>query len=404
MIDLLSSDDLNCLKIILTAPRNQWLPRIKTPNIFKRGKEFVLQRLDSEEIEKLLTLVETNIELKPLIENSFSGFSRTERKRRLIAKCDSDTFVCLKNIFASEKFDDIVLREFANLDQESREIYRLVSAMESAGINVHRQLVIRLLGIHASTISSSLKNMIDIINEYIISEREGIFGWKGRHQVITEIITKYKMTDTQEYYNLFEKVIDSLMPTYDIEIRTIRQLCAFESGISRIPDKKLRNKLLRKMISKAPGERIPRHRLIRYLIDIDELEKAETEIKLYEHDFKIDAPLQRFQIILMLARAERTIGILEEDRKAILEMAREKSLAAIDKYPNNKDIIRTYCDVGIEYFKKTSSLSIFEDAMYKLKDIEKRIGDPDITNIIVKYERKISGIGFENIFDEENIF
>lgn len=399
LIDLVVSDELNNLKFLLASPRNQWNPRIKTPNIFKRGKEFFLGKLDLHEIEKLLTLVETNHELQPLVESSFAGFSRAERKRRLVVKSESDTFVCLKNIFASEKFDDIVLREFAELDEDLRDIYRLVSAMESAGINVHRQLVVRLLGIPATNIAASLSKMTDIIHEYTVSEREGIYGWKGRHPVITDIITKYKMKNEGEFYELFEKVIDNLVPTYDIEIRTIRQLCAFQSGISRIPDKHLRNKLLRKMISKAPGERIPRHRLIRYLIDINELEKADTEIRLYEHDFKLDGPVQRYKIILTLARAEHTPGILDEDRIAILNMAREQAINAIDKYKDNKDILRTYCDVGVEYYNRTRELSIFSDAMDKLKEAEKRIGDPDITNIIVKYERKISGLEYENTFD-----
>jgi hypothetical protein len=391
LVDLLASEDLINLKVLLTSPRNQWNPRIKTPNIFKRGKQFMLNRLDLTEIEKLLTLVDASPDLQPLVESSFAGFSRSERKRRLIAKCESDTFVCLKNIFASEKFDDIVLREFAELDDGLREIYRLVSAMESSGINVHRQLIIRLLGMPATNVAASLANMLDIIHEYTISEREGIYGWKGRHPVITGIITKYKMTDEKEFFKLFEDVIDNLIPTYDIEIRTIQQLCAFDSGISRIPDKHLRNKLLRKMISKAPGERVPRHRLIRYLIDINELEKAETEIRLYEHDFKVDAPIQRYKIIIMLARAEQSHGILDEDRRAIMEMAREAAINAIDKYKDNKDILKTYCDVGIEHFKRTGEMSVFDDAMDKLREAEKRICDPDITNIIIRYERKISG-------------
>ena len=217
-----------------------------------------------------------------------------------------------------------------------------------------------------------------------------------------EIITKYKMTDFSEFYSLFEKVIDSLVPTYDIEVRTIKQLCAFDSGISRIPDKHLRNKLLRKMISKAPGERIPRHRLIRYLIDINELEKAETEIRLYEHDFRPDGPIQRFKIILLLARAERTPGILDEDRKAILEMARERSINSVDRYPDNKDILRTYCDVGIEYFKRTGEMFVFDDAMEKLRSAEGKIGDPDITSIIARYERRISGIEYDNSYEESS--
>src|SRR5690606_34131361 len=104
--------------------------------------------------------------------------------------------------------------------------------------------------------------------------------------------------------------------------------------------------LLRKMISIAPGERVPRHRLIRNLIDINELEKADTEIRLFENDFKADGPVHRFKIMLLLARSERTPGIMEEDRIAILEKARALACHAAEKYKDNKDIMRIYCDVG----------------------------------------------------------
>lgn len=392
LIDLLSADDNYQLKVILTSTRNHWYPRIKTPSIFLKGVEFVLKKLDETEVEGLLSLVETHADLQLLIESSFSGFSRSERKRRLVAKCESDTFVCLKNIFASEQFDDIVLREYAELDENLQNIYKLVSAMESAGVIVHRQLVIRLLGISSEAVSASLVNLVDIIHEYTISDREGIYGWRGRHPVITDIISKYKMSDELEYYKLFEVVIDNIIPTYDVEIRTIKQLCSFDEGISRFPDKKLRNKLLRKMISKAPGERVPRHRLIRYLIDVNELEKAETEIRLFENDFKTDGPLERFKIILLLARSEKAKGILSEDRVAILEMARDRAVKAVDRYRNNKNIIKTYCDVGLEIFKRTVDSSVFDDAMKQLRDAEDRLGDPEITNSLINFERQYSHI------------
>lgn len=392
LIDLLSTDDNFNLKIILTSTRNHWYPRIKTPNMFLKGKEFILKRLDEAEVEGLLSLVETHSDLQPLIESSFSGFSRTERKRRLVAKCESDTFVCLKNIFASEQFDDIVLREYAELDDNLQDIYKLVSAMESAGVNVHRQLVIRLLGISSEAIAASLVNLVDIIHEYTISDREGIYGWRGRHPVITDIIAKYKMSDENEYYKLFEMVIDNIIPTYDVEIRTIKQLCSFDDGISRFPDKHMRNKLLRKMISKAPGERVPRHRLIRYLIDVNELEKAETEIRLFENDFRADGPLERFKIILLLVRADRAKGILSEDRLAILEMARDRSIRAVERYKNNKNILKTYCNVGLEIFKRTKDPSAFEDAIHKLRDAETRLVDPEITNSLIYFERQYSHI------------
>ncbi len=390
LIDLLSIDDNFHLKLIFTSTRNHWYPRIKTPNIFLKGTELILNKLDESEVEGLLSLVETHADLQPLIENSFSGFSRSERKRRLVAKCESDTFVCLKNIFASEQFDDIVLREYAELDDNLQNIYKLVSAMENAGVNVHRQLVIRLLGISPEAVSASLINLVDIIHEYTISDREGIYGWRGRHPVITGIVAKYKMADEKEYYKLFELVIDNIIPTYDVEIRTIKQLCSFDDGISRFPDKHLRNKLLRKMISKAPGERVPRHRLIRYLIDVNELEKAETEIRLFENDFKTDGPLERFKIILLLVRASSAKGILSEDRMAILEMARDKAISAADRYKNNKNILKTYCDVGLEIFKRTADPAVFEDASLKLREAEARLGDPDITSSLIMFERQYS--------------
>ncbi|POQ03658.1 SIR2 family NAD-dependent protein deacylase [Pseudomonas syringae] len=401
LLDLLVADSSFSLKLVLASSRNLWHPRVKTPNFFKFGCEKVLKPLDPAEIEDLLTLVDTNQDLKPLVENTFSGFSRAERKRRLTVKFESDTFVCLKNIFASEKFDDIVLREFASLPEEYQEIYRLVAAMESSGINVHRQLVMRLLGIPAYQVMASLANLIDIIHEYTISEKDGTYGWKGRHPVITDIIAQYKMPDVSEYISLFDRVIDNIIPTYDIEIRTILQLCGFEKGIGRIPDKHIRNTLLRKMISKAPGQRVPRHRLIRNLIDINEIEKADTEIRLFENDFKADGPVHRFKIMLLLARAERTPGILEEDRIAILEKARVYASNAIDRYKDNKDFLRTYCDVGVEIFRRSKSTAVFDDAIGRLKQAEERVGDPDITGLIIRYQRKISGYDYVSVMDED---
>ena len=152
---------------------------------------------------------------------------------------------------------------------------------------------------------------------------------------------------------------------------------------------------VRKLISKAPGERIPRHRLIRNLIELNEFDKAETEIRLFENDFKLDGPVRRYKIILMLARAQNAPGILEEDRIAILEKARDQALIAIDRHPENKNIIRTYCDVGLEYFKMTGNLEYFDEAMRNLREAEEQIGDPEITSLLIMYERKMAGIEYD---------
>ena len=188
---------------------------------------------------------------------------------------------------------------------------------------------------------------MDIVTEYDVNPREGIYGWKVRHDVIAAIIAKYKFHNIAQQIDLFTKVIDNISPTYDIEVRTIRELCNTETGLPCIPDKNVQNTLLRRLMSIAPGERIPRHRLIRNLISIGEFEKADTEIRIYEKDFKREAAVERYKIQLLIARATETKGLLKEDRMVILEQARELAAAACDRYESNKYVLGAYCEVGV---------------------------------------------------------
>lgn len=314
LVDGLSSRNIRTFKLLLTSERNLWARRVKSPLIFKRGKEFRLSRIRTEEVDRLLTLIEGSADVRALVEPAFGGFSRHERRRRLVDKCESEFFVCLKNIFATEKFDDIILREYARLDSSCQEVYRHVAAMESSGVRVHRQLVIRALGIKASAISAVLSDLTDVVSEYDVDPREGVYGWRCRHNVIAGIVRKYKYSDESQLVDLFEKVIDSISPTYDIEIRTIRELCNFDTGISSISDRDTQNRLLRKMMSVVPGERVPRHRLVRNLIDSGDFDKADTEIRIFESDFGKDGPVSRYKISLLLARANGAEGIMPEDR------------------------------------------------------------------------------------------
>ena len=45
-----------------------------------------------------------------------------------------------------------------------------------------------------------------------------------------------------------------------------------------------------------------------------EFEKAEVEIRIFEKDFGRDSPLARYKVQLLTARATNTVGIMEEDR------------------------------------------------------------------------------------------
>lgn len=391
LVDLMTARDCSSLKVIIASTRGHWGPRIKSPNLYTYGKEFFLSQLHPKEIDRLLNLVDSVQEMRALVDQGFGGFSRYEKRRRLVDRCEADMFVCMRNIFASEKYDDIILREYGELSGPLQDVYRWIAAMEHAGIRVHRQLVMRILGIDANSIASILANLVDIIGEYDVSAEEGIYAWRVRHYVIAGIISKYKFHEVEKLIDLFTKVIDSISPTFEIEILTIRQLCNIESGLSVIPDKLVQNKLLRKMMSVAPGERVPRHRLIRNLIDLGEFEKAESEIRIFEHDFSREAPIARYRLLLMIARAVTTPGLMKEDRLVILDKARELATSLVSRYSGNKYVLGAFCELGVESFKLTASLEVFDIAMSSLKAAENRLGDPDITRLIGRYQRRISG-------------
>ncbi len=391
LTDELERQELKSLRLLLVSARYQWTLRTKSPSLMRIGRDFPMSRLSIGEIERLLRLADTNEVVRPLVEKTFGGYSYSERKRRLTDRCGADMFVCLKNIFATEKFDDIILREYAELEPAYADIYKLVAAMEHAGVRVHRQLVIRLLGIPAQEIGRLLGHLDGIVTEYDISHREGLFGWRVRHTVIAGIIVKYKFHEQSDLRALFERVIEAVSPAFELELRTIREICNTDTGIPSISDLDEQNRLLRRMISRAPGERVPRHRLIRNLIEQGHFDIAEQEIRQFRNDLNPDGPLARYEIKLRLARARNSPGLLEEDRLTLMKQAKDMAVASVQRYNQNRSVHGAFCDVGLEWYRTTGDISVFDLAISTFKAAEARHGDEEMTRMIRQYEGRLAG-------------
>ena len=149
------------------------------------------------------------------------------------------------------------------------------------------------------------------------------------------------------------------------------------------------------MISIAPSERVPRHRLLRNLIDMNQFDQAETELRVFSHDFGLDGPAVRYKILLANARAVRSPGLMDEDRIFLIEKAREIASAAAARYRMHKGILVAYCEIGIETAKLTGRSEVFETAIAELKVAEDRIGDPTISVAVARLMRRISSIATE---------
>lgn len=82
----------------------------------------------------------------------------------------------------------------------------------------------------------------------------------------------------------------------------------------------------------------------------------------------------------------------------ILEQARELAAATVDRYKDHKYVLRAYCEVGVNALKLSGSHEIFDEAMDVLRAAESRLGDPEITKLVVHYERRLSA--HENSFPD----
>ncbi len=380
------------LHLVLTATTSRWVPRIKARELFAHGMEQRLTSLSPAEIDELLSLLDREAAIRGLVESDFAALPRADQTRRLRGRCSADMYVCLKNIFASDALDTILLREFADLDEDLQDIYRFVAALEATGTRVHRQLVLRLLGSTGSDVAELLQRLEGVVDEYTIAAAQGLFGWGTRHEVVAQTIARYKFADQAELFKLLDGVIAELNPTVWIEMRTLRDICTYDFGIQRLTNLDAQIALYEKLIDLAPGERIPRHRLIRTRLRQQETELAAQAIRDAEANVTDDPLLSRYKVGVALQRSALTAGILDEDRKAMLLEARTLALRGISEFPDDKHAFRVYGDVGEALAERFGFIETLDDAIAKLSEATERILDPDVGRWLAKLERVRRGL------------
>jgi len=370
------------LHVIVTANAAEWRPRMKSKLFFSKGRLETIEQLSTSEIERLLNLMYAEPRIADLAQSSFRAMSRNEQAEVLRRRCSADMFVCLKNIFESDALDSILLREYAGLEPALQDIYRHVSVIEATGGQVHRQLILRLLGIDADTIAHLLALLEGVVDEFDIKPSEGIYGWSTRHRVIARVIARYKYAEDEERRDFLTRIVDAANPSVRIERDLLREICGREYGIGSLQSALDREALLRRVIARAPGERVPRHRLIALLLRERQFEEADRAIAAARDQAGWDPPLARYQIRVAVLRAADTVGIMDEDRRAILLEAERLAVHAVTDFPRDKYAYRSYLDVGASYARLTGDSFILEAAFRRASEAFDDVLDPVFGDIL----------------------
>jgi hypothetical protein len=400
LVEHLAQVKESALRLVLTANSSQWAPRIKSRHIFSMGEILELSRLQDDEIYSLINLLSSNSAIANLVQPDFKAESRAQQFKGLRLKCSADMFVCLKNIFATENLDVILLSEYDELTDHLQSYYRYVAALQAVGTRVHRQLVIRMLGMPPDQVQAALQGLHGIVDEYDISPRDGIYGWTTRHLVIARKITEYKFSSITELTQLFENIIDNINPSAPIELQSIRDICDVEFGIGRLAEPAVRRDLYRRLIKVAPGERIPWHRLIRELLEEGDLEQVEFALRDAQAAVGSDAPIDRYKVRLLVARAQKTKGIAGSDRVALLRKAYELAKRNSEIHDQDKYTYFSLCDVALLLVQSGENPYILDEAINRLRVASDEIFDPDLPRRIQQYEsqrytRRVGNSGIE---------
>src|ERR1035441_1380952 len=387
LTDMLGELEDPHLRLVLTANSHQWQSRTKSPIFFSRGSIEKLSRLTDSDMEQFINLVDREPRIQALVEQKFSLLTRPQRIRHLRDRCSAEMYVCIKNIFGSERLDDILLREYAELSAQEQDVYRHVAVLQAMGSKVHRQLILRLLGVESGALKAMLQMLEGIISEYDIQPFNGLYGWATRHEVIADTIASYKFSDSDELYSLINRLIEGINPTVWLELETARAICTTEWGIPRVGDNHKQVELFKKVIAVLPAERIPRRRLIRKFLDGGELDRADQEILRAHENIGEDGIVARYRVILNLQRAETTPGILNEDRVAMLKSARTLALKCINDSSRDRYNYRALADVAVAFARRTNDLSFLDEAIEHMKTAENEILDPELARERRQYEQ-----------------
>ncbi|MBF4615420.1 SIR2 family protein [Curtobacterium sp. VKM Ac-1376] len=378
LVDALAGLDRPSLRVVVTVDAARWKVSRKSPGFFSRGSNVRLSVLERSDLDELVALLDRRPEIKQLVEQSFLHLSRGARLSRLKNKCSSEMFVCLKNIFANDNLDDLLLQEYFTLSQDAREVYRYVAAVQALGGHVHRQLILRLLGLDATSLDAVLAQLEGVVFEHVIDGGRGIFGWETRHDVIATVIARVKFADQDEIRNLFFDLINGLNPSVDIEMETAVALATEGLGIARLTSFGDQIAAYRRLIDVIPAHRTPRRRLAKLFLSRDMLPEASNEIAVAERVNGTDAVLQRYKAQVALRKSEVITLVEDSDRHAILLDALNTINSCIARYGSDLYSYKTLGEIGLSLAERYNDFSAVDDAIQLLTQYERENGDPQI--------------------------
>lgn len=360
LVARLAEDEISALKLVLCAHSSSWNQRSKSGLLRRYGREEPLSQLEEVEIQNLVSLIRRESTINTLLDPEVAHLTHNQQVALVRGKATADMFVALKYLFANVSLDTIVLEEFAQLDDDVQEIYKVASLLEATYAHASRQMILDVMDLNWSDIGLVLDRVKGVLEQRCVSQRDGIYVWRTRHPVIAQVIARYKYHDQGELYFILRKIVDSLNSAMLLDRYIIPNLCDTEWGIGRLTDS-IRQVELLELLCQRSTNRVPWHRLIAIWLDRD-LPTAEATLRRAIKAVGLDSPIARYQVRIALAKADELKRIGTDDYVALILEAENLAREALDRWSDNKYSYLSLLEVGEALQRATGSTRILEDA------------------------------------------
>lgn len=401
LADYLADGEERALSLIIAYHPSIWSYRTKSKALVANAKLHDLGRLTPIDIQNIAVHVKRSPEIARMLSTDVQPMAKNDIVRLVGRRARSDLFVSLKYLFETKSLDEIVLKEFDELGRgkpeeirtDIRSLYQTVAFLEACGRHVHRQMVLRVTDVNIFEIGELLEYLDGVIFE---SERDelvgGIYQWATRHPRIAKIIAESKFSRSGRR-DMLERIVRSINPTSKLERQFCSHICNSEVGIELLPRKE-QTKLYGILCDVVPGERVPRHRLIRNLIRAEDFGEAELAISEARELGINDSVIHRYDVQLDIERADKLQFLGTVDKLNLLETAVSKATRSLARRPDDMYNYESLCRASLALAQNGGKLEEFEAALQILKDGYANLRDELMTEWIGKYESEMARLRF----------
>ncbi len=205
---------------IVTAEReNEWNIGCESLEEFL-SEDYRLRYLSESEIESLLDLLEANNALGPnLIDKT-----QEERIEEFVKRAGRQLLVALHEANLGKPFEEILLDEYEQIaPAEAQRLYLSVCVLNRLKVPVRAGLISRVHGIPFDDFQKRLFSPL----EHVVMVQTlpwGDYGYIARHSQIAQIVFERVLTDSEDRFNEYARLIAALNPMYSTDLEALRAM------------------------------------------------------------------------------------------------------------------------------------------------------------------------------------